>query len=583
MFYSYELLSFRRKGNLARCWLAATVSEKMFKQAFKSKAIDNINVSITCEEILNAIEVRNGKSHGRFSLYLSSQLMYGATKIFFYQTKMLQDYVYNLHCTWYKIDSRKNDFYLKVDLQIPEVPLTNELETLRHAEQSSLHLIREEESYIGAVEKMMQDEMNFGVLSSLEMEKFLLLGPEESSLNDIRQFRWDQSEEVPEESVQIPLVDVNNFEVESIEMGRETRVASARRTPAESLIVAEDEQSRRSVIPTTPKKRTLKSPTETPTKKSKKNSEGVSATLLPLLPPPEAPLPEVHQQELVAVNALESELELPLLVDEEEVVQMRGQSRGRRRRLFDDRTKLTDNVMRKWLSDVRAHALQQFTLPSLKLPSADEYLTQPLVNVFGKTWGRTLTKHFQRYLVKPVMVQDESFEMPDFEIRQTIPGETIRQDTVHDQTDEVSKLPITAVEMTTDQLKTTITEGTLVEIPIIEREPMETLEISDKHDLNERKFQSLSKFSSPSSASTKTHLSKKDLLALLEIHWHDGSLVKFHELISPENDSKMDAAYGFQYCLEFHKEKIVVLKQAEPFDTIWIEKFHTYSSDDDRE
>lgn len=45
---------------------------------------------IFSNEILSTVEIRNDKNYGRFSLYLSSQLMYGATKILFYQTKYFQ-------------------------------------------------------------------------------------------------------------------------------------------------------------------------------------------------------------------------------------------------------------------------------------------------------------------------------------------------------------------------------------------------------------------------------------------------------------------------------------------------------------
>ena len=46
MFYSTELLSLRRKGKLARCWLAATFSEKMFKKTCKPVLIKKIDVAL---------------------------------------------------------------------------------------------------------------------------------------------------------------------------------------------------------------------------------------------------------------------------------------------------------------------------------------------------------------------------------------------------------------------------------------------------------------------------------------------------------------------------------------------------------
>lgn len=76
MFYPVQVLSRRHKGKLAACWLAAT-NEKLFKKYYKSVAIKRIDVEETCETILLDLS--------KFSLYLSSQLMYGITKILYHQ------------------------------------------------------------------------------------------------------------------------------------------------------------------------------------------------------------------------------------------------------------------------------------------------------------------------------------------------------------------------------------------------------------------------------------------------------------------------------------------------------------------
>lgn len=121
MFYPVELLSHRRRGKLAPCWLAAMTSEKLFKRYYNSGAIKKINVvetwyihyiiyiisisniyndifsiwilcilyRIISKEIQQMIQSRNGKSD-RFSLYLSSQLMYGITRIHSYQIMSFQ-------------------------------------------------------------------------------------------------------------------------------------------------------------------------------------------------------------------------------------------------------------------------------------------------------------------------------------------------------------------------------------------------------------------------------------------------------------------------------------------------------------
>lgn len=44
-------------------------------------------------------------------------------------------------------------------------------------------------------------------------------------------------------------------------------------------------------------------------------------------------------------------------------------------------------------------------------------------------------------------------------------------------------------------------------------------------------------------------MTKKELLVLMEIHWRESTIIKFHTLISPENYNKLDAATAFRYCL----------------------------------
>lgn len=45
-------------------------------------------------EIMNTIQIESNERSRRFSLYLSSQLMYGAVKILLYQTTSLQSMFY---------------------------------------------------------------------------------------------------------------------------------------------------------------------------------------------------------------------------------------------------------------------------------------------------------------------------------------------------------------------------------------------------------------------------------------------------------------------------------------------------------
>ncbi|XP_077867342.1 meiotic recombination protein REC8 homolog [Saccoglossus kowalevskii] len=73
MFYSYDILE--RRGKFGVVWLAATKAAKLHRKDYSK-----VNIRRTCTDIVKVINVQPSKEKRnmpRFSLYLSSQLMYG--------------------------------------------------------------------------------------------------------------------------------------------------------------------------------------------------------------------------------------------------------------------------------------------------------------------------------------------------------------------------------------------------------------------------------------------------------------------------------------------------------------------------
>lgn len=116
-----QLLIHPQKADLTICWLAAIMSEKSFKKRYKPVVINKIDCTklwyyiillmitififhiqiliqifilfvifykLHCSEEIEQILHNDSRSNGkiRFSLHLSSQLMYGITKLHSYQT-----------------------------------------------------------------------------------------------------------------------------------------------------------------------------------------------------------------------------------------------------------------------------------------------------------------------------------------------------------------------------------------------------------------------------------------------------------------------------------------------------------------
>ncbi|KOX75995.1 hypothetical protein WN51_12425 [Melipona quadrifasciata] len=223
---------------------------------------------------------------------------------------------------------------------MPDVPPINEV--FRNLEMSSnLHLITEE-PYTSAIEALMQDEMNFGILPQHDVEKFIL-GVED-----------------------LPLL-VSHSHVKT---------------------------------PTVSRKRTLSSPTETPTKRSKVCFVKNGTSIL----------------KRAAITELQQGLSVIEVTELPEVKRSK-----KRRKLFDRQTKLSNTLMRKYIQNVTAHTIKEQPWFMPTLPSAKEYLRQPSTKIFNKLWGETLTKFFSQHFIKPLAqtVQDE-FQDILFEIERTM-------------------------------------------------------------------------------------------------------------------------------------------------------------------
>ncbi|XP_076104139.1 meiotic recombination protein REC8 homolog [Mytilus galloprovincialis] len=97
MFYHQSILQ-RRGGKFGTVWLAATKIDQLKRRDFSA-----VDIKRTCDDILDYILVRimpkkQGSGHPRFSLYLSSQLMYGVIRVFKRQNEYLLDDVTNFFC-----------------------------------------------------------------------------------------------------------------------------------------------------------------------------------------------------------------------------------------------------------------------------------------------------------------------------------------------------------------------------------------------------------------------------------------------------------------------------------------------------
>ncbi|XP_076757915.1 uncharacterized protein LOC143427540 [Xylocopa sonorina] len=595
MFYSDVLLSLRRRGKLARCWLAANLSENMFKQTCSSASIKKIDVVFICEEILSTFQVRRGSTSCRLSLYLSSQLTYGVTKVLYYQTKFFQDELFGMTSKLYTSFRYIEPDFRPPTFELPQIPPLDEVFRNLNVVSDS-HLITDE-PYTSIVRHLMRDEMNFGIISFDDMDKFLLPEEEEQSLNGPEGFRWLDSGKAIDKSEKVPLVDIEWTESETTVTEKKTQLASAEAVYHESRFVVDDHQITK-LAPETPKKRALVSPTEvTPKKRSR-------ISLTKGLTPP-IPCASIEQPLVIP------ELEIPSIIQEQKTVPLVEDvefKKLRRRKLFDKQTTISNAVMRKYIENIAAHTEVSYSTLN---ESGNEHLKQPSVKVENKPWGKTLIRIFRQHLIKPLVVENEFPNVPEFEeieVEETLAGQVIRADItsgLRDQTDELlSKIAITDIETTNrskmlekippvediqaekpeKQIKEAeeiIKPGiALPDVTGFEEKIGEEITISEIPS-DERKVKRTSKYSP--SLGVEASLSKKELIALMEVYWRDRELITFHDLVSPEKYNRIDAACAFSYCLELHREKYITVKQTESFNTIWIEKYSSSVSDNNED
>ncbi|KZC11253.1 hypothetical protein WN55_02344 [Dufourea novaeangliae] len=476
--------------------------------------------------------------------------MYGVTKLLNYQTKLFQgveqDYKkYNFF--------RANDEYiLAMALREPEdIPLNRlfrDLETVQNK-----HLLTEE-PYTSVIEHMMQVELNFGEITTYEMEKFVSLGPEEQS--DIRKFGWDQSMEVVRDG----------HEVDSSALEKEFRTAVAGQERREWLMDVQGAEFR---VPVTSRKRRANtlSPTSTKRRKTISKEESNALALTTEIPPfvPEQQLAEISTAVPVETTA---QVTLPTLEtittiveDNEVTVALSRPKKGRRKIVFDRKNnKLSAAVMKKLINNVASH-----TGPSqvrTTLLSAAELLNRPSTilrstsKISRATWGPKLTGLFSRHLNVHRAAENE---FSDLDIELTLVGghssktaATAVEITVPSKTEETI-LPVDDHEPLLPQerpeaLRNPIVRSwvSLPDIIRLEIEIRGAPEILDK-PLNGKRHGS--ELEHTSSLSFSTRLTKAELKVLLEVHWRQGTWAYFNDIISPANYSKFDAVRTFHYCL----------------------------------
>ncbi|XP_071633821.1 uncharacterized protein [Temnothorax longispinosus] len=627
MFYPVELLSHRRRGQLAPCWLAATVSEKLFKRHYNSGAIKKINTVETCEQILEIMQSRN-KSN-RFSLYLSSQLMYGITRIHRLQVVNYQKEVFEMQQKFdsgggsggrggggRELENKEYEYDAVKDLELCAIDVPISTQNFPNAQlEIDLHLLPDEE-IDERLRTIMKDAAccDFGALNDEELD-FMLKHDFNLALD-----RIDEMQTAKERSAfsKKTADDITIEEIEEEQLSQETRGPVL-------VDISERKKSKEGLLLTPQKRQPQQMQVETPTKRRRLFSDTASATDVPpvedvaVLPAPvedvvvPAELPREETRMLVLPQQEETDMELEPLDSSYFVIR----SHSKKSKIIDKKTELSDKQLQKWRQNVNIHCKK------LDEPLTKNLSLTPAINLFNQSshsprrWNKSLRSRFAARIAGPFKSVNEDVALAEFTqfFEKMRVEETVsRLDLPAEEASTFQKTEMAIAAESGDSVTSVLTETTIIyetmdvsmvplpkEVPeaivleegtsIVEQRPdQERINISndecfeDIDILLERQRQSPKTAKHipvpstiPSTSSSSGHsqpaLTSQEILALLEVVWRDKEAVKFSELISPDTYTREDAATAFEILLDLYEQEKLILRQIDFSKPLWIVKY----------
>ncbi|XP_018046307.1 PREDICTED: uncharacterized protein LOC108685808 [Atta colombica] len=507
MFYPINLLSRRQRGKFAASWLASTNSEASFKKLYTSDAIKKMNIEQTCNDILEVIQSSNGKPDNRFSLYLSSQLMSGITKIHSYQVEYYEKEIFkfeqNIEPSISKKKRNKIDDFRNIecpDIELPKDFFSTQL--LRE----DLHILPEDQPH-DTLQIVMRDAelLNFGCLNDEELELFLC--------NDNMSF---EERNILEELAGITIAE---------EVHRHSSQENL--SPVLVNISKRMTKSNRN-LSLTPQKRQPQIQSETPTKKRRLVFETAA------MPPAEdVAIPATELPAGMLIPSQQTDIELESLNSSYFVINKHSE----KHKIIDKEIVLTDKQLWKWRENVNIHS-KKIDKPKKRLTSAINLLKEP--SYLSKQWNASLRNLFVDHIIGPFTSVDEDVAPAEFVQFQ----EAIRiEETINKQNlpmEDLSTFMKTDTAIAAEPIDSIVN---VLPMPIAHADVSVPLQEVIPYTIT------LEEGISSSNGILQSELTSKDILAQLEVFWFNEPCVKFSQLISKDTFTAEDAADAFNILL----------------------------------
>ncbi|XP_043501540.1 uncharacterized protein LOC122523690 isoform X2 [Polistes fuscatus] len=573
----------KKTGKYSKFWLAAALSTKKFQRKFRSQTINEINVSEICDDIKNTIITLNIRQSSKAILYLSFQLIYGATKIHSCQVSNLEKDLIELEKMLDKISDRRdyeNDEYDSLNVSTPcSKQLHENFKLLPHEQNIDTklrNLMHEAECLeFGALMEQELDVLNrpYEEISAEMFERIHITDTNDTSLYYANTLRESEEFYEPREKVE----KAEKAEKEMIlqvrdEFTMDENIATLSKM-AIPEITADEFIPEESDLTTRKRQSAVQEQIKTPTKKRRLEFEDI------VVPSNvEITLPEIEEAPVFVKPIVESLQDLELIPFNSQ----ESRSKSKKVRMFADKnTQLSHKVIRKCINNVNAHTVSLDIINVNKLTSEILFQGAParFLSIRRNKWKSLLNKLFDMHTILSSIRMDTQIE-------------SMRMETKSNKTNELSEFSGLIPES-----KKSMKETSADEI-VISQQEMAISEIAHQTHIQniEQDFEMLNivehvkipditmyeeGIDQPRETlkHKDTPLTKIELLAFLEVLWHDSEMIKFTDLISPEYFDKLDATRSFVLLLELHKEKKITLEQATPYDILWIKKCYNNDSD----
>ncbi|KAG5334662.1 REC8 protein, partial [Acromyrmex heyeri] len=539
MFYPINLLSRRQRGKFAASWLASTNSEASFKKLYTSDAIKKMNVEQTCNDILEVIQSSNGKPDNRFSLYLSSQLMSGITKIHSYQVEYYEKEIFkfeqNLEPSVSKKKRDKFDDFRNIEC--PDIELPKDFFSAQLLKED-LHILPEDQPH-DTLQIVMRDAelLNFGCLNDEELELFLCNNMSFEERNILEGLA-------------------------SITIAEEVHRHSSQENLSPVLVNISKRTKSKGNLSLTPQKRQPQIQPETPTKKRRLSFETAA------MPPAEdlaIPAPELPAEKTGMLVPSQTDIELESLHSSYFVIN----EHSKKRKIIDKEIVLTNKQLWKWRENVNIHS-KKIDKPKKRLTSAINLLKEP--SYLSKQWNASLRNLFVDHITGSFTSVDEDVAPAEFvqfqeaiRIEETINKQNLPMEDLSTFVKTDTVIAAEPIDSIVNVLPMPIAHADVSVPPTVEhRRDQEKLpsisnideSLEDINALLERqsleRHPSKSILGSPATSSNgilQPELTSKDILAQLEVFWFNEPCVKFSQLIPKDTFTAEDAADAFNILL----------------------------------